>query len=60
MVESVFELQKYDYGSPDFTEKIVQIVIGTVLVISAFIGCCGAVHGSVKILILVTQVDFIV
>ncbi|TMW42602.1 hypothetical protein DOY81_012318, partial [Sarcophaga bullata] len=44
VVESVFELQKYDYGSPDFTEKIVQIVIGTVLVISAFVGCCGAVH----------------
>ncbi|KAM7343184.1 tetraspanin 42Eo [Cochliomyia hominivorax] len=52
VVESVFELQKYNYGSPDYTEKILQIIIGTVLVISAFVGCCGAVHGSVKMLIL--------
>ncbi|XP_023291945.2 tetraspanin-8 [Lucilia cuprina] len=58
VVESVFELQKYNYGSPDFTEKIVQIVIGTVLVISAFIGCCGAVHGSVKMLILFITILF--
>ncbi|XP_061395776.1 protein late bloomer [Musca vetustissima] len=51
VVASVFELQKYSYGTPDFTEKLVNIGISSVLVISAFVGCCAAVNGSVKMLV---------
>ncbi|XP_075166523.1 tetraspanin 42Eo [Haematobia irritans] len=50
-VASVFELQKYSFGTPDFTEKIIHIGIGAILVISAFVGCCAAVNGSVKMLV---------
>ncbi|XP_073847641.1 tetraspanin 42Eo [Musca autumnalis] len=50
-VASVFELLKYSYGTPDFTEKLVHIGISTILVVSAFVGCCAAVNGSVKMLV---------
>lgn len=54
IVGSVFELQKYTFGTPDFTEKLAHICIGSVLVISAIVGCCAAVNGSVKILVTVS------
>uniref|UniRef100_A0A1B0FIL1 Tetraspanin n=1 Tax=Glossina morsitans morsitans TaxID=37546 RepID=A0A1B0FIL1_GLOMM len=50
VVESALELQKYNYGSLDYTEKVVQIIMGVALVVSAFIGCGGALNGSLKLL----------
>lgn len=55
MVESALELQKYNYGSLDYTEKVVQIIMGVALVVSAFIGCGGALNGSLKLLSLVKK-----
>ncbi|XP_037954027.1 protein late bloomer-like [Teleopsis dalmanni] len=52
IVAGVYELEKFTDGSAEHTEKIVQLAAASVLVISAFIGCCGAVNGSIKILCL--------
>uniref|UniRef100_A0A1A9W164 Tetraspanin n=1 Tax=Glossina brevipalpis TaxID=37001 RepID=A0A1A9W164_9MUSC len=50
VIESALELQKYNYGSLDYTEKIVQIIMGVALVVSGFIGCGGSLNGSLKLL----------
>ncbi|XP_067634272.1 protein late bloomer isoform X2 [Eurosta solidaginis] len=50
VVACVFELEKFTEGSAEHMEKIIQLVSAAVLVLSTFVGCLGAVYGSVRIL----------
>ncbi|XP_036343788.1 protein late bloomer-like [Rhagoletis pomonella] len=50
VVASVYELEKFAEGSAEHMEKIVQLASAGLLILSAFVGCLGAVNGSVRIL----------
>ncbi|XP_054739626.1 protein late bloomer-like [Anastrepha obliqua] len=50
VVACVYELEKFAEGSAEHMEKIVQLAAACLLVLSSFVGCLGAVNGSVRIL----------
>uniref|UniRef100_W8BTL3 Protein late bloomer n=1 Tax=Ceratitis capitata TaxID=7213 RepID=W8BTL3_CERCA len=46
----VYVLEKFSEGSGEHLEKFVQLGAACLLVLATFVGCFGAVHGSVRIL----------
>ncbi|XP_011178823.1 protein late bloomer [Zeugodacus cucurbitae] len=50
VVACIFELEKFTDSSAEYREKLVQLAAVSLLTLSSFVGCLGAVNGSVRIL----------
>ncbi|XP_049308387.1 protein late bloomer [Bactrocera dorsalis] len=50
VVACIYELEKFTEGSAEHREKLVQLASVSLLVLSSFVGCLGAINGSVRIL----------
>lgn len=50
VVACIYELEKFTEGSTEHREKLVQLASVSLLALSSFVGCLGAINGSVRIL----------
>ncbi|XP_033152241.1 protein late bloomer isoform X2 [Drosophila mauritiana] len=47
----VYELDKFDEGSAEHTEKFVQLGMAGALILAGLVGCLGAIFGSIKVMV---------
>lgn len=47
----VYELDKFNEGSAEHTEKFVQLGMAGALILAGLVGCLGAIFGSIKVMV---------